>query len=438
MKTTRIVALLMGSLLVPMLATVPARAELTIEITEGVTDPVPIAIVPLGWQGVGAPPLDVAEVIANDLARSGLFKPMARQDMVDLPTRSAEVELDDWRMLRNDFVVVGRLEPQSDGRYVIACELINVLNGQKLLDYRQPAATATLRGAAHRVSDAIFEKLTSIRGAFSTRIAYVAVEGPVDARRYQLIVADADGENPRIVARSSEPLMSPAWSPDGQSLAYVSFEDKVAAVYTQVLRSGERRRVSARSGINGAPAWSPDGRRLALTLSRKDGNVDIYVLTLADQTLARITDDAGIDTEPVWSADGKSLFFTSDRSGGPQIYRVAVGPGERAQRLTFEGSYNARPRLSPDGTQLALVTLDRGAYRIGALDLKNGGARILTQGRLDESPSYAPNGAVLIYGTQDKGRGVLATVSVDGRVHQRLASQQGDIREPVWSPFPAT
>lgn len=436
MKRTRIVALLTGSMLITLAGTPPARAELTIEITEGVTDPVPIAIVPFGWQGVGTPPFDVAELVANDLARSGLFKPMPRQDMVDLPTSGAEVELDDWRMLRNDFVVVGRLEPQSDGRYTIAYELINVLNGQKLLDFRQPTAGATLRAASHRVSDLIFEKLTGIRGAFSTRIAYVAVEGPINARRYQLVVADADGENPRIVARSNEPLMSPAWSPDSQSLAYVSFEDKVAAVYTQVLRTGDRRRVSARSGINGAPAWSPDGQRLALTLSRKDGNVDVYVLTLADQSLTRITDDAGIDTEPVWAADGKSLYFTSDRSGGPQIYRITVAPGERAQRLSFEGTYNARPRLSPDGTQLAVVTLDRGAYRIGALDLKNGGARVLTQGRLDESPSFAPNGAVLIYGTQDKGRGVLATVSVDGRVHQRLASQQGDIREPVWSPFP--
>jgi TolB protein len=212
----------------------------------------------------------------------------------------------------------------------------------------------------------------------------------------------------------------------------------LSAIYTQRLRTGERVRVSARSGVNGAPAWSPDGQKLALTLSRKDGNVDIYVLTLADQALARITDDGGIDTEPVWAADGKTLYFTSDRSGGPQIYRIGITPGQRAQRLTFPGTYNARPRLSPDGTQLAMVTLDRGAYRIGSLDLKNGAARVLTQGRLDESPSFAPNGAVLIYGTQDKGRGVLATVSVDGRVHQRLASHQGDIREPVWSPFPVS
>ena len=437
-RARKVAAATLMALAVTLGAGGPARAELTIEITQGVTDPIPIAVVPFGWQSVGAPPFDVAELVANDLRRSGLFRPMERRDMVDLPTSGAEVQLEDWRMLRNDFVVVGRLEPAEGDRYTIVFELINVLNGQKLLDYRQPASGRTLRGASHRVADLIFEKLTGIRGAFSTRIAYVAVEGPDTKRNYKLVVADADGENPRIIAQSVEPLMSPAWSPDGQSIAYVSFEGKASAIYTQLLRTGERARVSARAGINGAPAWSPDGKRLALTLSRKDGNVDIYILTLADQTLARLTDDGGIDTEPVWSADGKNVYFTSDRSGGPQIYRVAAQAGQRAQRLTFEGSYNARPRLSPDGTQLSIVTLDRGAYRIAVVDLKNNAMRVLTQGRLDESPSFAPNGAVLIYGTQDKGRGVLATVSVDGRVHERLASPLGDIREPVWSPFPGS
>ncbi|HEY4645098.1 MAG TPA: Tol-Pal system beta propeller repeat protein TolB [Steroidobacteraceae bacterium] len=413
-----------------------ARAELTIEITEGVTDPIPIAIVPFGWAGIGNAPFDVAELLARDLRSSGRFTPMARADMIELPTRGEDVELDDWRLLRNDFVVVGQLQPGAEGRYTIQFELINVLNGQKLLNYQQPATTATLRAASHRVADLLFEKLTGIRGAFATRIAYVAVEGQVPNRRFQLIVADADGENPRVAAESTEPLMSPAWSPDGQTLAYVSFESRVASIYTQYLRTGERRRVSARAGINGAPAWSPDAQRLALTLSRKDGNLDIYVLGLVEQVLTRITDDNGIDTEPVWSPDGKSLYFTSDRSGNPQIYRVGLAPGDRPQRVTFEGTYNARPRLSPDGSTLAMVTLDQGAYRIGVLDLNSGSARVLTEGRLDESPSFAPNGAVLIYGTQDRGRGVLATVSVDGSVQQRLAAEHGDIREPVWAPFP--
>jgi len=292
-----------------------------------------------------------------------------------------------------------------------------------------------LRAASHQVADLLFEKLRGIRGAFATRIAYIAVEGQLPNRQFKLIVADADGENPRVVTESKQPLMSPSWSPDGQSLAYVSFEGNVASIYTQMLRTAERRRVSARAGINGAPAWSPDGKRLALTLSRKDGNLDIYVLGLSDQVLLRLTDDNAIDTEPAWAGDSKSVYFTSDRSGNPQIYRVGLTPGDRAQRVTFEGTYNARPRLSPDGTALAMITLDQGGYRIGLLDLKSGVSRVLTQGRLDESPSFAPNGAVLIYGTQDRGRGVLATVSVDGSVQQRLAAEHGDIREPVWAPF---
>ncbi len=417
----------------------PVSAELTIEITEGVSDPIPIAIVPFGWSGVDQAPVDVANIVAGDLQGSGRFRPMARGDMVDLPTKATDVVPDDWRMLRNDFVVVGELQPQqSSGQYLIRYALVNVLNGQKLLEYAQPASSATLRAASHRVSDKIFEKLTGIPGAFSTRIAYVSVAGKAPNAHYQLIVADADGVNPRVVAQSTEPIMSPAWSPDGQNLAYVSFEGRVAAIFVQVLRTGERRRVSARAGINGAPAWSPDGRRIALTLSHKDGNLDVYVLGLNDQVLTRLTDDNAIDTEPAWSPDGKSIYFTSDRSGAPQIYRVSASGGDRAQRVTFEGSYNARPRVSPDGTQLAMVTLDRGAYRIAVMSLGNAATRVLTQGSLDESPSFAPNGAVLIYGTQDKGRGVLATVSVDGNVHQRIAAEQGDIREPIWSPLPAS
>jgi TolB protein len=415
----------------------PARGELTIQITQGVSDPIPIAIVPFGWAGLGNAPFDVAELVARDLQSSGRFKPMPRADMIELPTRAEEVELDDWRLLRNDFVVVGQLQPGAPDTYTIQFELINVLNGQKLLSYRQPASTKTLRMASHQVADQLFEKLTGIRGAFATRIAYIAVDGQLPNRQFKLIVADADGENPRVVTDSKQPLMSPAWSPDGQSLAYVSFEGNVASIYTQLLRTAERRRVSARAGINGAPAWSPDGKRLALTLSRKDGNLDIYVLGLSDQVLVRLTDDNAIDTEPAWAADSKSVYFTSDRSGSPQIYRVGITPGDRAQRVTFEGTYNARPRLSPDGAALAMVTLDRGGYRIGLLDLKSSVSRVLTQGRLDESPSFAPNGAVLIYGTQDRGRGVLATVSVDGSVQQRLAAEHGDIREPVWAPFAA-
>jgi TolB protein len=237
------------------------------------------------------------------------------------------------------------------------------------------------------------------------------------------------------VAESAEPMMSPAWSPDGRQLAYVSFEGKASAIYVQQLASGKRSRVSARTGINGAPAWSPDGRKLALTLSRS-GNLDVYTLELATQTLTRLTSDEAIDTEPEWSRDGASIFYTSDRAGSAQIYSVPANEGGRAERLTFTGSYNARPRVSPDGEELAMVTLDRGNYRIAVMNLKTRALRVLSNSSQDESPSYAPNGATLIYATQDGRRGALATVSSDGRSQQRLSADRGELREPAWSPFP--
>ena len=230
--------------------------------------------------------------------------------------------------------------------------------------------------------------------------------------------------------------MSPAWSPDGRRLAYVSFEGSQSSVYIQTLRTGTRDRVSARAGINGAPVFSPDGRRLALTLSRDQGNLDIYMLDLATQVLTRLTQHSAIDTEAVWAPDGESIYFTSDRAGGPQVYQVPARPGARAQRVTFEGSYNARPRVSPEGDRLAVVHEDRGNYRIALVDPDTGLTQVLSTGQLDESPSFAPNGALIIYATQENGRGVLASVSTDGRIHQQIASVAGQVREPVWSPFP--
>lgn len=414
-----------------------AHAQLVVEITRGQTDAIPVAIVPFGWEGGGAAPLDVAEVIAADLARSGRFAPLERRDMIERPTEGSQIRFQDWRYLKSDFLAVGKLAPTAADQYAVQFELYNVLTGQRLLGQRLPSSTQGLRATAHRIADLIFEQLTGIPGAFSTRIAFVSMEGTPPQQRYRLIVADADGENQQVIADSAEPLMSPIWSPDGLSLAYVSFESRNAAIYVQALRTGERTRVSARAGINGAPAWSPDGSTLALTLSRRDGDLDVYTLSLATQVLTRITFDPGIDTEPVWSADGRKVYFTSDRSGSPQIYEVDVADPQRPRRVTFEGSYNARPRLSPDGKQLAVVHLDNGNYRIAVVDIASRAVRVLSQGRQDESPSFAPNGATLIYATQERGRGVLATVSVDGRVTQRLASRAGDVREPVWSPFPA-
>lgn len=418
-----------------LLGAAAAQAQLRIEITSGVTDPIPIAVVPFVRSVPGDGGMDVAAVVQRDLESSGRFRGMARADMLTQPARAEDVQIADWRMSRNDYILVGRVLPLAAGQLAVEFELLNLLNGQRLAAQRVTATPAALRNAAHRVADAVYEKIIGVRGAFATRIAYVSVEGTAPNQKYQLIVADADGESPRVVMESARPIMSPAWSPDGEWLAYVSFESRRSAIYVQQLRTGERSRVSARAGINGAPAWSADARRLALTLSGTGGNLDIYVLDLATQGLTRITDDTAIDTEPVWNVDGRSLYFTSDRAGGPQIYSIAADGSGRPKRLTFGSGYNARPRISPDGTQLAMVTLDGGAYRIAVQDLASGTVRVLSRGRLDESPSFAPNGAMLIYSGRDGRQGVLATVSVDGVTTQRLKAERGEVREPAWGPF---
>jgi TolB protein len=410
--------------------------EFVVEVTRGQEDAIPIAIVPFTAAEAAADTFDVARLVSDDLARSGRFKSMDRKDMIEEPHTGAKISFDDWRRLGNDYILVGQMQPQGPDRYNISFELYNVLNRQRLLGYQISANSSGLRLASHQVADMVFEKILGIRGAFATRIAYISVLGSVPNRSYRLIVADADGENPHTVMQSNEPLMSPSWSPDGQNLAYVSFEARLPSVYVQYLKTGERHRVSAKAGVNQAPAWSPDGKKLALTLSTRDGNLDIYVLDLTTQALTRITDDPSIDTEPQWSKDGRSLYFTSDRAGGPQIYRVGIQPGDHPRRLTFQGNYNARPRVSPDESQLAFVTQEDGAYRIAVMDLRGRGeVQVLTKGRFDVSPSYAPNGAEIIYASRDRGRGVLALVTADGRVQERLVSSEGEVQEPAWSPF---
>ncbi|HUX74995.1 MAG TPA: Tol-Pal system beta propeller repeat protein TolB [Steroidobacteraceae bacterium] len=413
-----------------------ANGEFVVQITRGQDNAIPIAVVPFAPPQGAAAPFDVAALVAHDLDGSGRFKTMDRKDMIDQPHTGAEIAFDDWRRLNNDYILVGRLNAVAANRYDIVFWLYNVLTRQPLLGFQISTDTAGLRLASHQLADKVFQAIVGIRGAFATRIAYVSVLGHVPRRTYQLVVADADGANPRVIMQSAQPLMSPAWSPDGTRLAYVSFEDHQPSIYVQVLKSGARRLVSDAAGVNQAPAWSPDGRKLALTLSNRAGNLDIFVLDLATKGLTRITHDPGIDTEPQWSPDGKSLYFTSDRDGGPQVFEKSLARGGRALRLTFAGSYNARPRVSPDGSQLAFVTREHGAYRIATLDLKNhNGMQVLTKGQFDVSPSYAPNGAVILYATRERGRGVLALVSTDGRVQQTLMATVGEVEEPAWGPF---
>ena len=432
MSRLRVRLILAGLLL--MLAQ-PGIAELRIEITKGQGEAVPIAVVPFGYAGSGGAPYDIAGVVAADLGRTGRFAPIPPDDMLQKPTNSRDIDFSDWRILDAEAIVIGEVIETGEGRYSIEFRVFDVFKGDQLLGYQLNSNRANLRRTAHRISDLVYEKLTGIRGIASTRIAYVNVTGPKGRPNYKLIVADADGENARTMMESSQPIMSPAWSPDGRQLAYVSFENNQSQVFVQVLRTGARRRVSARQGVNSAPVWSPDGRTLALTLSKGDGNLDVYTLVLANQMLTRLTNWPSIETEPNWSADGKYVYFTSDRSGGPQVYRIPASGG-RAERVTFEGSYNARPRLSPDGKRIAVVHNDRGNYRIATVDVERAYTQVLTDGSLDESPSFAPNGQVLIFASRSGGRGYLAMVSADGRFEQRIAATDGDVREPAWSPFP--
>ncbi len=411
--------------------------QLRVEIRRGVERPVPMAIVPFSWDGFGSvSPFDVSGLVTADLVSSGRFVPMEVRDMVSLPSLPEDVRFQDWRISEVDYLVIGRVIEDSFDAYTIVFQLYDVLRGEPIVGYRLTASGAELRTASHRISDMIYEELTGLQGVFGTQIAYVSEQQKGGEARFRLIVSDADGANPIVVADSPDPLMSPAWSPDGRRIAYVSFEGSQSSIYIQTLRTGVRERVSARAGINGAPVFSPDGRYLALTLSRDEGNSDIYMLEIATQALTRLTQHSAIDTEAVWAPDGQSIYFTSGRAGGPQIYQVAARAGARAQRVTFEGSYNARPRISPGGDRLAVVHEDRGNYRIALVDPETGLTQVLSSGRQDESPSFAPNGALIIYASQEGGRGVLASVSTDGRIHQQIVSVAGQVREPAWSPFP--
>ncbi|NKB36092.1 MAG: Tol-Pal system beta propeller repeat protein TolB [Gammaproteobacteria bacterium] len=419
-----------------MLSSVCAEDELEIVIDKGIENSLPIAVLPFGWSQAGnLPPIDMMAIIANDLARSGRFAPMSEADMPQKPTQMQQVNFKDWRLLGMENLLMGNIRLNADGNYDIEFRLIDVYKGKQLSGFRIPATAAQLRRTAHQISDIVFEKLTGIRGAFNTRIAYITVRRLEERKKlYSLQIADADGYNPQILLESPEPLLSPAWSPDGSRLAYVSFESRNSAIYIQDVLSGKREKVASNPGINSAPAWSPDGSRLALTLS-KGGDPEIFVLHLSSGTLQQITRNRAIDTEPSWSPDGKKLAFTSDRGGGPQIYEIKL-QDKRPTRLTFDGVYNARPRYSPDGKSLVMIHGENKRYRIAILDLAGGYLNVLTESRLDESPSFSPNGSMIMYATTVYRGTELAAVSADGSVHQRLALQEGEVREPAWGPFP--
>jgi TolB protein len=413
-----------------------SQAILTIEITQGVDSGIPVAVVPFAFEGPGQAPQIVSDVVEADLARSGLFKVLPRKDLPSMPREDSEVKFPEWRALKLEGLVFGSVRAMPNGKYQIQFRLYDVFKPKELAQlagYRYIVSADLLRTVGHQIADLIYEKLTGERGAFNTRIAYITKDKARAGSVFKLQIADSDGYNPQTIVTSAEPLMSVAWSPDGQRLSYVSFEDRRAKVYMQTVTDGRRELLAEFPGINSAPAFSPDGKRMALTLSR-DGNPEIYLYTLASRQLTRLTYEPSIDTEPAWAPDSRHLVFTSDRSGRPQIYRMSADGGP-AQRLTFEGEYNARASYSPDGKFLTLVSGQKGRYHVATLQPGTGALQVLTDTPLDESPTFAPNGRMVLYATEVRGRGVLASVSADGRVRQLYRSESGDVREPAWSPY---
>lgn len=404
-----------------------AHAQLSIEITGAGATRFPVAIPVL--ENEGALPRSVSDVVRDDLERSGLFS-LVNLGLVSLP----EGVVPDLAALRGrgaDAVLTGSVVPLADGRFDVRVRLFDTIKQLELGALAMRMAPAQNRATGHRIADFVYEKLTGQPGYFSTRIAYVVKSGP----RYELQIADADGMNPQTALVSREPIISPAWAPDGQRLAYVSFEAKKPVIYVHDLPSGQRQVVANFRGSNSAPAWAPDGRRLAVVLT-KDGPSQLYVINADGSGVRRLTTSSGIDTEPAWSADGQWIYFTSDRGGSAQIYRVGADGGT-PQRVTFEGSYNVTPRPSPDGKSLAFVTRNAGRFQLAIMDLASRHTTILTDSNRDESPSFAPNGRMILYASENGGRGVLAAVSADGRVRQRLSIQAADVREPAWGPIPS-
>ncbi len=410
--------------LLALLAASAAQAQLRVDIAGVGANQIPIAVATFADESLA--PAQVSAIIKADLARSGFFKVI---DTGSVLSETSSINYGDWKSRGADALVVGSVQRLADGRFDVRYKLLDTVKGAQLSALSLAAPETRTRVTAHKIADDIYEKLTGARGAFATRIAYVTKAG----REYRLEVADADGADTNIALRSNEPIISPAWSPDGTRVAYVSFENKKPVVYVQNLMTRQRTVLANYKGSNSAPSWSPDGTRLVVALSR-DGLTQSYILNADGTGLRRLTNTNGIDTEPQFSADGQSIYFTSDRSGGPQIYKMSINGGE-AQRVTFKGAYNISPRASSDGKTLAYISRREGGFQLYAMDLSSGQELRLSDTAKDESPSFSPNGKYIMYATESGQRGTLAVVSVDGRVKQRLTTQVGDIREPTWGPF---
>ena len=404
-----------------------ASAQLSIEITGGGANRLPIAIVP--FAGEGAVPPGITSIVRADLERSGLFRAIEPPPIAPSPTEASAVNFPEWRSRLADALVLGSVAVLPDGRFEVRFRVFDVVKQVALGGVAYTLNRTQVRATAHRISDYIYEKLTGEKGVFSTRIAYVLKRGP----RYELQIADADGAGAETALASLEPIISPAWSPDGRRLAYVSFEQKKPVIYVHSLQSGQRQVAANFKGSNSAPAWAPDGSRLAVALSREGGS-QIFTVNPDGSGVRRLMSSSGIDTEPVFSPDGQFIYFTSDRGGSPQIYRMPAAGGD-PQRVTFDGTYNVSARISPDGKNLAYIARNAGKFQVALIDLGARQVQVLTDSDKDESPSFSPNGRMILLATVIGGRGVLSAVSADGRVKQRLTVSGGDVREPAWGPF---
>ena len=404
-----------------------AQAELSIEITGGGANQIPIGV--LRFAGEEALPQSISDIVEADLRRSGRFRMLFAGNVNPLPKESAQVNFSEWKNRNADALVIGNVVRLADGRIEARFHLLDVPKQSELGGVAFTLNERQVRATAHRIADYVYEKLSGDRGVFSTRIAYVVKQGS----RFELQIADADGFGAQTPLQSPEPIMSPSWSPDGTRLAYVSFEKKKPVVYVHSLVSGQRHVVANFKGSNSAPAWSSDGNQLAVVLS-KDGGSQIYLIGADGSNPRRISNSSAIDTEPFFAPDGQSIYFTSDRGGSPQIYRMSATGGDPV-RITFDGSYNVSPRVSGDGKSLIYITRDGGRFQLRSLDLVTKQVQALTDGLYDESPSFAPNGKMILYATQINNRGSLAAVSSDGSTKQRLSVQAADVREPAWGPF---